>query len=127
MRKAGSTMSRTPLSEEEKRFFERLGERLSTLRRERELTQAQLAEALGVTQQRIQSFEKGNRRMPVSVLPDLVEVLDASYEDLLGSRGARTKRGPPSKLERHLKQVSKLPPSQQRVVLKMLDGVLQQG
>jgi transcriptional regulator with XRE-family HTH domain len=44
----------------------------------------QLAEALGVSQQTIQSYEVGRRRIPVSALPTVAHTLSVSLEELFG-------------------------------------------
>ena len=112
---------------EEKAFFQKLGERIAALRYERGLTQVQLADALGYSQQQVLSFEKGRRRVPVSALPELSWVLGVSVEELLGADSQPAKRGPTPKLQRQLEQLSQLPRSQQRFVSQMLDTVLQQA
>jgi len=64
-------------------FFKQLGERIRKSRKERELTQAQVAEKLGVTQQLIATYETGKRRLPVLTLVKIAEILDISIDDLL--------------------------------------------
>jgi DNA-binding XRE family transcriptional regulator len=53
-------------------LFVTLGERIAALRREHNVTQVQLAEALGVSQQTMQSYEVGRRRI-VSARPSHLE------------------------------------------------------
>lgn len=118
---------RTPLSEEEKAFFKEFGERIVTFRKRRGLTQSQLAETLGISQPRLVTFEKGRRRMPLSELPGLSEALGVPVEELLGIERKPGKPGPPSRLERQLEELARLPKSKQRVVSEMLDGLLQQS
>jgi transcriptional regulator with XRE-family HTH domain len=123
-----TTRTKTSMSPEEKAFFQKLGERIAALRNARGLTQVQLADALGYSQQQVLSFEKGRRRVPVSALPELSRVLGVSVEELLGAGESRpAKRGPTPKLQQQLEQLSQLPRSQQRFVSQMLDTVLQQA
>jgi len=122
-----TTRTETSMRPEEKAFFQKLGERIAALRYERGLTQVQLADALGYSQQQVLSFEKGRRRVPVSALPELSWVLGVSVEELLGADSQPAKRGPTPKLQRQLEQLSQLPRSQQRFVSQMLDTVLQQA
>jgi transcriptional regulator with XRE-family HTH domain len=123
-----TTRTKTSMSPEEKAFFQKLGERIAALRNARGLTQVQLADALGYSQQQVLSFEKGRRRVPVSALPELAKVLGVPVEELLGAGDSRpAKRGPTPKLQRQLEQLSQLPRSQQRFVSQMLDTVLQQA
>jgi len=116
--------------EENRAFFKKFGERLAALRKAKGVTQTELAEATGYSQQQIQSFEKGRRRMPLSVVPDVVEKLGVTYEELLGvgkKLPKLKKRGPPSRLERQIERLAELPKSKQKVVSEMLDGLLQQA
>ena len=47
------------MTDEEQLFFQKLGERISEHRKARGMTQTQLAELLGCSQQRVVSLEKG--------------------------------------------------------------------
>ena len=58
--------------------------KLAEMRERAGLTQAQLAEKLGVTQQTIWYYEKGRREMKSGVLIALSKALDCSISDLLG-------------------------------------------
>src|SRR3954468_23812421 len=84
------------ISSEERAFFVSLGERIASLRKAHNVTQVQLAEALGVSQQTLQSYEVGRRRIPVSALPVVASTLSVSLDELFGSQAktARSKRGP---------------------------------
>ena len=116
------------ISNEEREFFIALGERIATLRKARGITQVQLAEMLGVSQQTIQAYEVGRRRIQVSTLPIVARTLTVSLEALFGERsqGAR-KRGPISRLQQQIEAISQLPRTQQRFVTQMLDNVLVQA
>lgn len=130
MQHLDSTPIRTmAISQEERAFFIAFGERLAGLRKAQGLTQIQLAEQLGVSQQAVTAYESGQRRVPISMLPALAGTLGVTVEELIGTparRGAG-KRGPAPKLQRQLEQVSALPKAQQRFVMQMLDTVLQQN
>jgi transcriptional regulator with XRE-family HTH domain len=114
------------MTPQEEEFFRKFGERLSALRKEHGFTQVQTAAALGVSQQHLLSFEKGRRRMPMSMLPVLAELFSMSVDELIGTGRSPKKRGPVSKLEHQLKLLQRLPRAKQRFVSEMLDSVLQQ-
>jgi transcriptional regulator with XRE-family HTH domain len=117
-----------PMTPDETAFFRQLGTRIAERRKAQELTQAQLGELVGVTQQQIASFEIGRRRIPVSTLPLLAEALDVSIEALIGGTPKVThKRGPAPKLQQQLEQLSRLPKPQQRLVSQLIDSVLAQA
>ena len=112
------------ISDDDRRFFEELGGRIASLRNERGLTQAQLAASLGVSQQTINSFEKGTRRVPVSSLSKLSTTLHVSIEELLGGNNGSSKRGPTPKLMLQLDRVRELPRNEQVRVMELLDDAI---
>lgn len=115
-----------PMTQDEKSFFKALGKRIAELRKEQGLTQTQLGELLGLTQQQVGHFEVARSRLPVSMLPLLAKSLGATVEELLGEDKKPGRRGPAPKLERHLERIQQLPKARQRFVLQVLDSVLQQ-
>lgn len=104
-----------------------MGARIAELRKALDITQAQLGEYLGVSQQTINSFEKARRRVPVSALPTLAKVLGVTVEELIGQKPQPGKRGPAPKLQQQLERISQLPKSKQKFVMEMLDTVLKQA
>jgi transcriptional regulator with XRE-family HTH domain len=116
-----------PMTPDESVFFRQLGTRIAEHRKAQDLTQAQLGELVGVTQQQIASFEIGRRRIPVSALPLLAKALHASIEELIGTQDKHGagKRGPTPKLQQQLERLAQLPKARQRVVSEVLDSLLQ--
>lgn len=116
------------ITTEERLFFVAMGGRIAQLRKERSLTQTQLAETLGVAQQTLQAYEAGARRIPVSTLPLVARTLEVSLEELFGeaAKPARNRRGPVPQWQEHLEAISRLPRARQRFVTQMLETVLAQ-
>ncbi|GAB6044382.1 hypothetical protein JCM17961_50720 [Endothiovibrio diazotrophicus] len=103
---------------------------MAELRKAQGITQIQMADALGVSQQTVNSYEVGRRRIPVSALPVLATLLATSIDALLlGESGKATggKRGPTPKLQQQMERVSLLPRAKQKFVMEMIDTVLQQA
>ena len=118
----------TVMTQDEKEYFKVLGSRVAHLRKELGLTQVQLAETLGISQQMVASYEVGRRRIPVSMLPSLAQALKVQTDALLGNETkARSKRGPASQLQRSIERISELPKPKQRFVMEMLETVLAQA
>lgn len=115
------------MTEDDKAFFQALGLSIATLRKERGMTQGQLAEPLGVSQQHMASFEKGIRKLPASMLPLLAQLFGISVDELVGVKNTKPKRGPMLKLQRQIEQLALLPKTKQRFVSDMLDTVIQQA
>jgi transcriptional regulator with XRE-family HTH domain len=112
----------------EKSFYTVLGRRIAERRKERGITQVQLAEQLGVAQQTMAHYEGGVSRIAVETLTQTATALGTGVEELIGTPAAhRTgKRGPAPRLQQQLEQISLLPRTQQKFVMQMLDTVLQQ-
>jgi transcriptional regulator with XRE-family HTH domain len=115
------------MTENDQTFFKLLGRQIATLRKAQHITQVQLAQFLGISQQYLQAFEAGRRKVPSSMLPKLAQLFGVSLEQLLGMPEPTTKRGPTPKLQRQIEQLQQLPKTQQRFVMQMLDTVLQQA
>lgn len=113
----------------DKEFFVALGKRVAQLRKERDLTQQQLAELLGVAQQTLAHYEGARLRVPASMLPTLATIFKVPVDDLLSRTvaGASTgKRGPAPKWQQQIEAIAQLPKAQQRFVSQMLETVLAQ-
>jgi len=117
----------------ERAFFTGLGQRIAKARKDAGLTQQQLADALGISQPQLASYEVGRRRVPVSMLPHLARAVRITVEALIDEEAAttpfsagRTRRGPASRLEQQLDAVGQLPKARQKFVSEMLDTVLAQ-
>lgn len=61
-----------------------IGQRLRELRREKQMTQRDIAKALGVTYQQVQKYEAGINRIPASRLLRICRALDVDISHLLG-------------------------------------------
>jgi len=114
--------------EDTEKFFDVLGSRIAERRKELHLTQEELGQTLKVTQQEIASYEKGQRRIPVSRLPALAEALSLTVEELIhGMNGGPRKRGPSTKFQRQFELLSRLPRNEQEFVSKFLENILQKA
>ena len=117
------------ISDDEHTFFTGLGERMAQLRKARNITQVQLAESLGVSQQTVQAYEVGRRRVPVSTLRLLAKMLGVSLDELMAEGAhAPRKRGPVPQIQQHMERISQLPKPKQRAVMDVIEAMLaQQG
>ena len=61
----------------------------------RQLSQATLAQLIGVTQSTLSNYENGKRDLSVSILLKLTEYLDVDVEDLAGHSARPHRRGGP--------------------------------
>lgn len=61
-----------------------IGSRLKSLRKEKKLTQAKLANILGVSQQSIAFYENDKREPEIKILKKIADYFDVSVDYLLG-------------------------------------------
>ena len=114
------------ISSDERDFFIALGGRIAQLRKQQDITQVQLAELIGVTQQTINSYETGRRRVPVSLLSAIARRLGVSIEELVGDQPKTSKRGPAPKLQQQMERIAQLPRARQQFVMQVIESVLAQ-
>jgi transcriptional regulator with XRE-family HTH domain len=115
------------MTHDEQQFFKELGVRIARLRKEAGLSQQAVADALEIAQQTYANYEVARARPAVSMLPTLAQLFGISVDELLGlHKHGAAKRGPTPLLQKQIERLNSLPKAQQKVVLKMLDGVLSQ-
>ncbi len=117
------------ISDDERAFFIALGKRIAVQRKTQDITQVDLAERLGISQQAMNSFEKGRRRVPVSLLPVIATTLQTTLDALVThdaspATAAPKKRGPQKKIRLQLEQIEALPMAKQRAIAQVLDSML---
>lgn len=117
----------TPMAPDEKAFCKAMGERIAGFRKSHGMTQVQLAELMEVAQQTFASWEVGRSRVPVASLPRLARALAVTIADLVGEEAMPTRRGPAPRLLQQVERIQRLPKSQQRFIMQMIDTALQAG
>lgn len=113
-------------TQQDQQFLLDFGQRVSERRKALGITQEELADRLGLSQQTVLSIEKGRRRARISILPELADVLSLSLDELLLGAKPKAKgpRGPQSKLQQQIELVRTLPRTKQRFVIEMLENVI---
>jgi transcriptional regulator with XRE-family HTH domain len=116
------------MTRDEQEFFKQLGARIAQLRQEAGLSQQALADALKIPQQTYANYEVARARPAVSMLPTLAQLFGISVDELLGvHKNGNGRRGPTPLLQKQIERLNSLPKAQQKVVMKMLEGVLSQN
>jgi DNA-binding XRE family transcriptional regulator len=115
---------------ESREYFRALGKHIEVLRKEIGMTQAELARAIGVSQQTIYAIEIGDRRVSVLMLAKLASIFQISVEKLM-SMGkvarpvVRLRLSPAG--ERHAGRYQQLSKTEQRFVTKIMDVLLERA
>jgi len=111
------------IKQESRAYFKALGAHVSMLRKSQGMTQAELARAIGVSQQSIFSYELGERRISVLVLAKLSRIFSTSVENIVGlSKPSLVRKGRLSpRCMRHAERLQALPKTQQRFIIRIID------
>lgn len=111
------------MKQDARAFVKGLGAHVTGLRKSCGMTQAQLARAIGVSQQAVFAYETGDRRISVFILMRLARVFGLTLDELAGMK--RTIRPPRGRLSarslRDAHRLQALPKTQQRFLLRILD------
>ena len=106
---------------------ETLGTRIARLRREKGLTQAELAERLQVSQPVVSDYENDVIRLPADVVVQIAQILDASTDELLGMKPPAARSGAGNKnrrLYRRMQEIEKLPRRDQDALLRTIEAFI---
>lgn len=103
-----------------------VGQRLAALRKERGITQVELAELLDVTQSMVSDYEKGIIRLHGEVIVQLTKILRVSADELLGIKGTSKKNGAIKnrRLSRRIQAIDDLPKRDQEALLRTIDAFI---
>jgi transcriptional regulator with XRE-family HTH domain len=102
-----------------------IGERITAIRRQRGLTQSELADRLGIARVLVSDYERGKVRLYGDMLGKLAVALDVSTDELLGfSNNERVAERPSLKVVKRMQRIEELPPAQQKLILRSLDMMI---
>ena len=68
--------------------MQNIGRKISALRKERDMTQMELADQMGISFQAVSNWERGNSMPDIGKLPELAKILNVSVDELLGDEKA---------------------------------------
>ncbi len=109
---------------------ETVGARISRLRREKGMTQVELARALEVSQPVVSDYENDVIKLSGETIVALVQILGASADELLGlekparTAGATVKN---RRIYRQLQSIDRLPKRDQEALARTIDAFLTKG
>jgi transcriptional regulator with XRE-family HTH domain len=110
---------------ESRAYFRALGATITERRKEIGMTQAELARALGVSQQTVFAYELGGRRVSLLIVAKLARIFQISVEELIGmSKVPRPHRRLSPAGMRHAERYQQLSKTEQRFVKKIIDVLL---
>jgi len=115
--------SQALIKRESRAYFKALGSHVAALRKNHGMTQAEMARALGVSQQAVFAYELGDRRVSVLILRKIAKVFAVPLEDLAElSKPERVRKGRLSpRAMRHAQRLQGLSKTHQRFVIRIID------
>jgi transcriptional regulator with XRE-family HTH domain len=113
-----------PRKEPQDRNEETVGQRLARLRRDRGLTQVELAERVGLAQPNVSDYERDVLRLHTELILHLAVVLKVSSDELLGRQPARARPIMNRRLLRRIKQTEDLSTRCQQAILRTINAFL---
>jgi len=101
-------------------------EQLSRIRKQRGMTQAEVAESLDLPQGLISNYEKGARRLHSELLVRFAELFEVSTDELLGHKLKKKRKNNEFGLHivKRMQQIEALSKSRQKAVLQGIDMML---
>lgn len=112
---------------------ETIGSRLASMRKERGITQIDLADKLGSTQSLVSKFERGEILLHGELIAQLAKIFDVSADEILGMDGKRAHKAAPvvpikdRRLLRRLQALERLSKRDKEALLRTLDAFLRKG
>ncbi len=105
-----------------------MGARIASLQCQARLSQAQLAEALGIPQRTLSFYEREAGDIPAGLVPPMARALGVSVDELLGEteKKRRAGAGPTGRMRRLFEAASKLPRSQQEKIAAVIEAFVNQ-
>lgn len=114
------------LPEIESELAQGIGKRIAAMRKKRGITQVELAEAIGISQKLISSYEVGRITLSAEMLLRIATALKGSADEILGlAKDVELVADSPSlKIMRRLLKIEQMPANQQKALLKNIDMFL---
>jgi transcriptional regulator with XRE-family HTH domain len=104
-----------------------LGKRIAIIRKQKGITQVQLAEAIGIDQRLISSYEVGRVTLSAEMLFRLAKALQVPADEILGiseSENNEITAQPNLRFTRRFNELEKLPEQKKKAILKTLDDLI---
>lgn len=106
-------------SNDETLFYKEIGSRISYKRKKNKITQKDMAKSLNIPQSTFACYETGSRRMSISMLLQIANLLKSDIWSLCPEM-KEIESEPPSELEEELETVMMLPEKQQNMIMEMI-------
>lgn len=109
-------------------LHETLGQRLTRLRKERGISQDELAAQLKISQASVSDYERDRLRLHADVIITVAKILQVTTDELLGQQ--KPSKGPAvrdRRFVRRLPQIDRLPKRDRDALLRIINACLERG
>lgn len=116
----GTGMAKVP------EVHEAVGQRLARLRKDKGISQREIARRLEVTQPLVSGWERGASRLNSETILRLSEILEVSTDELLGLGKATQQKqaGQTRRIAKRIHAITRLPKRDQEALLRTIDAFL---
>lgn len=83
--------------------MQKIGKKIVSLRKQKNMTQMELADRMGISFQAVSNWERGNSMPDISKLPELAEIFEVSLDELLGEKSSLVEAAVENRLEECVK------------------------
>lgn len=98
-----------------------IGSNICRIRKEKGITQAELAETIGITQTLVSKYEKGKLQVSSEMLVRFAQALQSSADRILGLSEEEVENNVSLKISRRMNKIESLPEAEQKALLKTID------
>jgi transcriptional regulator with XRE-family HTH domain len=102
-------------------------ERLRRLRRDRDWSQGQLANKVGIDVQRISKYERGISNPPLETLARIARVFGVSLDYLLTGKSSKVEKLQNAQLIERIEELENLPKEYQETLISVLDSFIKRN
>lgn len=102
-----------------------IGSSIARFRKSKGLTQAELADKIGISRLLLSDYERGKVRVYADVIAKIADALSISADDILSlKKNKENSYMPTLRLVKRIQQIEKLPETSKKYILKTLDALL---
>ena len=101
----------------------KMNKRIKKIRKQKGLSQIELGDSIGVSQQVITNYERGLREPNIETLLKIARALDVSLETLIGEKPIKPDDQTSRALQKRFDQIKKLPPEKQKAFITFADAL----
>jgi len=100
-----------------------MNERIKKIRKQKGLSQTDLGERIGVSQQVITNYERGLREPDIETLLKIAGALDVTLESLIGEKPVRPEDQTSRAVQKRIEQIKKSTPEKQKAFISFVDAL----